>query len=358
MTAATTQASTKLHQTRIKAIEPFLEKLGRMLSHSTGPLEIRLYESQLALDPWEDEQLRLFIAGDSEQDRSCALLVVQGAALLLKSAADIDGMMSAVDPVEEQPYTLQADLMLDTAIGMALLREMQKAQDDLVRIGEVTLAKKLSRFQHKLRNALADIRKMIGESEHERAEQISDDLTDQPRQESASLDGMILDRAAAKAADEYARASLRDRAADKARAALAMLPSRTDILLYAFALTLAIWLGAVKLPQIIRMEPAALTKADFPQAAVFLDVTAKPPSVFIEVDGAAWREMDERRRIALVEMTGEVLESGGYSGALLRTERGRPLAQWMKSGGAILIETTESTGESPQAIGPDSIFVP
>lgn len=358
MAATVAPASTRPSQTRIKAIEPHLKKLGRLLSQSAEPLEIRLYESELVLDSWEDEQLRLFLARDAEQDKNRALLLVQGVALLLKSAADVDSMMSAADPSEEQLYTLQADLMLDTAIGMALLREMQKAQDDLVREGAVTEAKRLSAFQHKMRRALADIKKMIGESEHERAEQISDDLTDQPREQTASLDGMMLDRAAAEVAEEYERESLRDRAADKARAALAKLPSRTDILMYSFALTLAIWLGAIKLPQLIKMEPAVLTKADFPQAALFLDVTAKPPSVFIEVDGAAWREMDEHRRIALVEMTGEVLESGGYSGALLRTERGRPLAQWMKSGGATLIETTEFSARPPGTVGPDSIFIP
>jgi hypothetical protein len=261
-------------------------------------------------------------------------------------------MMSAVDPAEEQLYALQADLMLDTAIGMALLREMQKAQDDLVRDGEVALAKRLSKFQHKMRNALSDVKKMIGESEQERAELISDNLTDQPRQESVSLDGMLLDRAASKAAEDYEQAKFKSRAAEKARAALTKLPSRTNILMYAFALTLAIWLGAVKLPQLIAIEPPALTKSDFPQAAAFLEVRAKLPSVFIEVDAAAWREMDEPRRIALVEMTGEVLDNSGYSGALLRTERGRPLAQWMRSGGAVLIEETESAGETTQAFVP------
>jgi hypothetical protein len=358
MTGATTSASAKLHPTRRKAIEPYLEKLERLLSHSTGPLEIRLYESQLTLDPWEAEKLRLSLAGDGGQRESCALMVVQGAALLLKSAADIDGMMSAVDPSEDRLYALQAELMLDTAIGMALLREMQKVQDDLVRDGDVTSAKRLSKFQHKMRSALADVKKTIGESEQERAELISDSLTDQPRQETVSLDGMLLDRAAARAAEEYERAKKRDSVAGKARAAMAKLPSRTDLLMYTFALTLAIWLGAVKLPQIIKIELPILTKADFPQAAAFLKVEAKPPSVFIDVDAVAWRAMDESKKIALVEMTGEVLAAGEYAGALLRTERGKPLAQWMSSRGAVLLKEIESAGLLPEQPGTDATFIP
>jgi hypothetical protein len=68
--------------------------------------------------------------------------------------------------------------------------------------------------------------------------------------------------------------------------------------------------------------------------------------------------MDRDGKLTLLEMAGEVLETGGYSGALLRTERGRPVAQWMKSGGAALIETTESAGETAQPIAADAVFVP
>ena len=139
------------------------------------------------LDPWESDRIRIFLESGQEPDDGCSPLLAHGVALLLKSAADIDKMMSSVDPSEDRLYALQAELMLDTAIGMALLREAQKAQNDLVRGGETAEAKKLSRFQHKLRNSLADIKKMIGESERERADLITDGLTDAPRQEGVSL---------------------------------------------------------------------------------------------------------------------------------------------------------------------------
>jgi len=364
MPTASTKAPAKIIQARQSAIAPYLEKLEELYTQwigdgtAAGPLEIRLYESPLTLDSWESDRIRIFLESGQEPDDGCSPLLAHGVALLLKSAADIDKMMSSVDPSEERLYALQAELMLDTAIGMALLREAQRAQNDLVRGGETAEAKKLSRFQHKLRNSLADVKKMIGESERDRAELITDGLTDEPRQESASLDKMALDSAAARAAEDYERLKVQEKVRQKARAAFSRLPSRTDMLIYGFLLCMAIWLGAVKLPQISRTELPALSLADFQGGGIFLRVDAKPPSMFMEVDMAAWNNLDAAKRLTLVEMTGDILAANGYTGVLLRTERNRPLAQWLQGRGATLIESDETAFAPAQASGPDATFIP
>jgi hypothetical protein len=363
MPATGVKAPAKNIQARQRAIAPYSKKLEELYTRwigagaAAGPLEIRLYESLLTLDPWESERIGIYLSKEHDPDDSCSQIIVQGVALLLKSASDIDQMMSAADLSEERLYALQAELMLDTAIGMALLREAQKAQSDLVLGGETARAKKLSRFQHKLRNSLADVKKMIGESERERADLVTDGLTDEPRQEGASLDKMTLDSAAARAAEDYERLKVQ-KVKQKTRAALSKLPSRTDLLIYGFLLSLALWLGAVKLPQVSRMEPHLLTLTDFQGGGIFLRVDAKPPSLFMEVDAAAWSRLNAANRLKLIETTGSVLAANGYTGVLLRTERNRPLAQWLRGRGATLIESDEAASGPAQPGGPDAVFIP
>lgn len=363
MPTASAQAPARMNPARQRAIAPYLVKLEQLYAqwaeehHTDGSMEIRLYESLLSLDPWETEQIRIFIENGRMPDAGHTVILSQGVALLIKCAADIHSMMSAVGSSEERLYTLQAELMLDTAIGQALLRETQKAQSDLVRGGDVEQARKLSSFQHKLRNSLIIAKKMIGESERERAEQITDHLTAEPRQESASLDKLTMDSAAARAAEDFERAKARD-LKSRARAALSSLPSRTDFLIYCFLLVMAVWLGAVKLPQISRIGPPSLALEDFHGNGIFLDVDAKPPSLFMKVDAAAWRELDAGKRLALVEMAGDVLAANGYSGALFMTGRNRPLAQWLKEGGATIIETEETSAIGMQPGGSNAAFVP
>ena len=109
---------------------------------------------------------------------------------------------------------------------------------------------------------------------------------------------------------------------------------------------MAVWLGVIKLPEISRGQPSALGLADFQSDGLFLRVDAKPPSMFIEVDPASWAKIDAGRRLALTEMVGDVLAANGYSGALLKTGRNRPLAQWLRGQGAALIDSDETASSS------------
>jgi hypothetical protein len=168
----------------------------------------------------------------------------------------------------------------------------------------------------------------------------------------------MLDGAAARAAEEYQRAKVREKVKRTARAALSKLPSRMDILIYAFLLCLALWLGAVKLPEISRTEPPMLGLADLQGSGIFTGIDPKPPSLFVEVDPEAWFGIDPGKRLTLIEMTGNVLEAKGYSGALFRTGRRRPLAQWLKARGAILIESDEAASTGLPPGGPDATFSP
>jgi hypothetical protein len=68
---------------------------------------------------------------------------------------------------------------------------------------------------------------------------------------------------------------------------------------------------------------------------------ARPPSLFVTVESAAWSKLPPDDRRSLVDTASSVLMTSDYRGALLRTEDGRPVAQWLARTGVRLLDANE-----------------
>jgi len=104
----------------------------------------------------------------------------------------------------------------------------------------------------------------------------------------------------------------------------------------------ALWLGFVKLPDHFAARPVVLTLEDFPRSDGFLEVTARPPSLYVTVDDRVWSGLTEEDRRYLVGTMSSVLMTSGYTGVLLRDRERRPLAQWLVMDGVTLLEKEET----------------
>ena len=91
------------------------------------------------------------------------------------------------------------------------------------------------------------------------------------------------------------------------------------------------------------VEPLpVLSLSDLPRSEAMVAVTARPPSLFVQVDARSWNRLSSREREVLFENTGTTAQLAGYTGALFRTEAGTSVAQWMKTGGVRTFERSES----------------
>jgi hypothetical protein len=91
------------------------------------------------------------------------------------------------------------------------------------------------------------------------------------------------------------------------------------------------------------VEPlTVLTLRDLPRSEAVVAVTARPPSLFVQVDGQSWSRLNSTEQVDLVERTGAAAQSAGYSGVLFRTTAGTSVAQWMSASGARVFERRES----------------
>jgi hypothetical protein len=272
--------------------------------------------------------------------------LAEGFALLAKSADDLTKLIRVSN--EGELYTAQAQLMLDYALGMALLGEMQKRVDGFVAAGEVAQAKALSGLRHRLSYALYEVNREIADSERKRAETLYACLTDEadvPRSREAPASTASL----MAGVDERPRAKRRRPRKRKAATERAGLTG-TSLLAIALGGAAVLWLGQFVVPRALRAEPTMLDRVAFSDIDEVRSVEARPPSLFLQVDDGTWSELSEAERRAVVQRVSRKLARHDYRGALIETTQGRPVAQWLATRGISLLDAVE--GSPPPSVQP------
>ena len=292
--------------------------------------------------------------GSTTLSGPASLLVSHGQAFLAKTDADMASLTANSELDRNILYTLQAELMLDVAIGTALLREFQPAIDEAVGAGELAGAKELTQLGHRLRKGVSSARKVISEAGRSDAGRLADVMTEVPREDAPTTGA--LDQVAREIGGDY------DRGKRKARIRRQLLsqvrlPSRTEMLVTALACALLFWVGIAKLPEFLDRGPHLIRSRDFTESSV-LEVMARPPSLFVTVDASSWEAAGAAvRESMLAELISVPLVDDDYRGALITTSDGRPVAVWIRGDGIRQLETVEPVAP-PGAAEKAEIFVP
>jgi hypothetical protein len=350
---------------RKRALDPWVERLYDQLndhgdrSGPGAPLAINVPAGTLMLEPWIVAEIRGAPNAGNDPPKERPALLVQAVALRMKIELDRGHLWPAQEARGPELYAVQAELLLDSAIGTALNREIQRVIDEEVRRGQMARAKQWTRFKNELSSAVSTVRKLLAESERQRADALSDNLTDEPR--TAEAAPARYTRLMQQLENEERERTRRARMRKKARDALANLPSRTEILVASLAVTATMWLGFVRLPDYFATPSPVLSADDLPRIDGLLDVEARPPSLYVTVDAQVWSGLAVEERRHLVGTISSALLPSGYSGALLRTAEGRPVARWLAQTGVTLIEGEETRGAGDAATvapGPDADAAP
>jgi hypothetical protein len=248
---------------------------------------------------------------------------------------------------EQKLYGLEAQLMLDLGIAMALCRELQQAVDEAVRKGDVRLAKQLTRFRHEVRKTASEAKTVLAETEQRRAHALSDVLTDAPRDDEFTPGDAELQRLAWKAGSDHDKAKS-EQSRQRAQRLAVWLPSRTEALVTLLGILVAAWVGLTSMPGMIDHGIPEVAAGDLLPTGAIRSLEARPPSLYVTVEPTAWLplEVEEKRRI--VGGISSVLLTNGYTGALLTTPDGRPVARWLSQRGVELIDTDERDFASSQ----------
>jgi hypothetical protein len=369
---------------RLRALEPYLQKLRRWNDDSgvqDGTIEraarIRVGARTLSVGAWERIQIQVAFREEMSATRDAARLMALAVALLTKSYVDVERFNAHERSAATDFYALQAELMLDSAIGASLLQETQTLVDALVIAGKVEEAKKVSEFRHKLHGVVGEVKKIIADSEAALAEELGLGTPKPP----VSVDG-TLDRLAQKVADEVERIERRKRSrklagepreapdADESLLAPALFSARsrkprtvpnggllpvapsfdrTRALAAILAILILAWAGLVEVPRHFETEPPAAPILEASHPNLFEELQSRPPSLYVTVRSIPWSTLGETERRSAVERAGRDASERGYRGVVFRTHAGRPVAQWLSASGAKLIPPAEPAGPAEVA---------
>jgi hypothetical protein len=286
-------------------------------AHADSPPPVAGRAAELAADPWVRRQLSAYFDGPGDPS-PCSELVAQTLAAVAKIEADGERLERVGDRPREDRYALEAELLLGTAIGMALLREGRRIVEDALGAGEGALGKHVTRLQHELRRVVSAAEAWIAASERERAEALADSLTDRPRVESAApAPGRVAARARRRPSRrESWRLVLGTRRDAPDRAS--MLPSRTELLAVAVVTTLAAWVAVTGFSGLARRGPVPPNGSSLHAVEGVARVVARPPCVYLTLDPAAWASFDEPLRRRVVARASAIAAGAGYTGVLFR----------------------------------------
>ena len=126
------------------------------------------------------------------------------------------------------------------------------------------------------------------------------------------------------------------------------LPSRTEALVTLLGILVFAWVGLTSMPGLIDSGIPEVTAGDLLPSGAIRSLEARPPSLYVTVEPTAWLLLGAEKKRRIVAGISSVLLTNGYTGALLTTPDGRPVAQWLSQRGVELIDTDERSFASSQ----------
>lgn len=374
MTVAHARGGNVLHgdPRRSRALAPYVEKLRDWTASSSthGSARIRVGGRTLQLESWERARLQQAFDGGDVAFADLSRLLAQGVALLTRCLVNLERCTAGDTASVTERYAVQGDLMLDAAIGLALLQESQAAIDALVLGGLVDEAKHLSEFRNKLHRTIGEVKLAIGEVERRRALKLSTGLVTDGSGSQFAVDRLSRDIADARAARESehpesarrppAPPSRAIRAARKripaptpAQIAVERNTHRTRTLAGLLSVLALAWLVVVRLPGLATPEPRSAESAVCAsRPELFVEVVDRRPSLFLTVHESEWERLDDSTRRQITLDSGRSALEAGYAGLVIRTADGRAVARWLRNTGVALLAPVEwpASDDAPEAL--------
>lgn len=327
---------------RQEAIAPYLVLIGAEKpqdSEQEFPARITVENRVIELDDWEWSTLAEGLGrkdlAESDEGRIAdwPQRLAEGVAFQARYLTHISRLQDGPAPAPSELNSFRRELITDVALGLALQEELQQDIHNLVAVGALDDAKKLTGFRHKIGQGIGRLKDVVGEAGFEQAEAKGAAMVRAiPRQARThhALDHL-------EEPDERPTQARWERSYGRVSGFVLTPRRRIKPLLLLLAASLLLW-GTVQ--HVLRQEagPPPVPAADFSHIAGVHRVDVRPPSLFVTVEALAWRERSEPERLALVDDVAQIAAKNGYQGVHFRTTAGLAVAQWMAKSGPRLLE--------------------
>lgn len=292
----------------------------------------------LGLDHWETTALHDVLTANPERPIPWSELLVESVGFLVKFGQDYGRLSTGVDGSPHAQAQARKLLIDDATLGLALMEEGQRRVDAMVLAGEINEAKRLAAFRNKLGQRIASIKAKLGQAAFAEAEKLSTELVERnaphaPRKRAVPTipEGEEPRRKVAKFQRKVFAPAVAVQTEERE-------PNRlVKPMVGVLVVLVSIW-ALLVLPQLVGKQRLPVLEADdLPASPAFAEVVARPPSLFVTVDTAAWGRLADDERRELIAEVGRNAEAAGYNGAVFREPGGRLVGQWLKKTGVKLL---------------------
>ena len=324
---------------RRTALAPYLERLGRLDGETERPGEAGSPPA-LLLGDWEQKAVRESLAAGTDSPRSWESLLAEGVALQTKFFTEIDQLAqegAASPEVEEQ---FRQRVLHTLAIGLALMEELQREDVGMILGGNEAQAKKLTGFRNRLGQLVAQIKERVDDDGVVLAQALAAEMITPDESKKSAPAKRLEEEPEEGGPTQPIRLETRHRPLGRM---LVREEKRNTLkpLLIVLAVAVAVW-AVLILPRAWVPSIPELTDQDLAFSPAIREVIARPPSLYLVMDGAKWEGMPQHERDELVRQIGETAGGAGYSGAQLRLADGTTVAQWSKGRGVKLVPRSKT----------------
>ncbi len=285
------------------------------------------------LDGWELSQLDEALSGATQAWQA---LIVEGIAFQIKLQTDL-GFASPTTALSAEDEAEIRDLLLgDAAIGIALLEETQRAINDLVLSGEMELATRLTGFRNKLGQRVTRLRGQVDEQDFAQATARSE-IYCEPKEDAEWQSSEFRPKTFATEGPTPPPKPLSQvRMVERRNTGSSQRPIKGWLMV--LGASICLW-AVLILPRMMNNQPLPeLSVSDVAPRQEIRHVISKPPSLYVELDSAAWRAMSKTGRLELIDDVGQTAMAAGYNGAQFTLEGGEAVGRWLKARGSELAD--------------------
>jgi hypothetical protein len=316
---------------RQEALAGYLEQMSLIRDSADGPAAVALIfgPHRLELDRWETAVLERALA-DPDDAEGWTTLLAEGLAFQAKHLVDSEADGDAATP--EQEGAIRDQQLTNAAIGLSLLEETQRAINTMVLSGALDQAKKFSTFRNKIGHTVSTLKDSLGPEDYERAETMAQEMVPELEQQPSAArsdEPLRFDDLPATGTGSDSRRVARARRVKKRPV------NRTRPLLLVFAGLAVVWL-VIAVPRLTHRPLPVLQSQDLPAHEAIDGISARPPSLYVDLDVKAWNGLSRGQRLELIDEIGSVAAGAGYTGAQFRVAERGTVGRWLEHRGAEL----------------------
>jgi intracellular sulfur oxidation DsrE/DsrF family protein len=331
-------------RTELRVLDAYVDRIRCWSSAPAQSDSIPFENAEVEVGPWAARAIHRFCSAPNPTKGEAEELVTQGVAVMAKCRTDL--RQGGIDTADlTQTFARQAEMMLGVAVGTVVVRALQQKSNALLTEGNNEDAGELNQFQHDVRHAVQDVRNALNENEKRRANEIASAFLKEGVQPSVESDrGAPVAAPAAPPSRSAATSRPRRRAEVPASRRPHVFhvdpprPTRVRGFLIPIAGFLA--LVAVGIYGLARNAGTPI-QGDASESLIaamadvrgITEVQDRMPYIVLTVHADFWASSGESERHDWIGELSRTVERHGYTGLLVRTTSGVPLAEWVRDRG-------------------------